>query len=90
MDKPQDAMPFFNNKKPYLISEIKPSKNLDEEFIVLNKDNILKPQILLIEGYYIQYNFELCLELCESFKMQGNKVIILILSSISSNVYLYE
>ena len=80
----------FYNKKPYLISEIKASKNLDKEFIVLNKDNILKHQILLIEGYYIQYNFEVCLELCESFKRQGNKLIILILSPISLNIYLYE
>ena len=49
------------DKKPFLISEIKASKNLDKEFILSNKDEILKHEILLIEGYYLQYQYELCL-----------------------------
>ena len=80
----------FYNKKPFLISEIKASKNLDKEFILSNKDNILKHEILLIEGYYLQYQFELCWELCELFRKEENKLIILTLSPISLNPNLLE
>ena len=78
------------NKKPFLISEIKASKNLDRDFILANKDEILKHEILLIEGYYLQYQFELCCKLCELFKKEGNKLIILTLSPISLNQNLFE
>jgi adenosine kinase len=80
----------FYNKKPFLISEVKASKNLDKEFILSNKDNILKHEILLIEGYYLQYQFELCWELCELFRKEENKLIILTLSPISLNPKLLE
>ena len=78
------------NKKPFFISEIKASKNLDRDFILANKDEILKHEILLIEGYYLQYQYELCLELCDLFKKEGNKLIILTLSPISLNQNLFE
>ena len=78
------------NKKPFFISEIKASKNLDRDFILANKDEILKHEILLIEGYYLQYQYELCLELCDLFKKEGNKLIILTLSPISLNQNLLE
>ena len=80
----------FYNKNPFLISEIKASKNLDKEFILSNKDEILKHEILLIEGYYLQYQFELCRELCELFRKEENKLIILTLSPISLNPNLLE
>ena len=80
----------FYNKKPFLISEIKASKNLDKEFITSNKDNILKHEILLIEGYYLQHQFELCWELCELFKKEENKIIILMLNPITINPNLLE
>ena len=80
----------FYNKEPYLISDIKSSKNLDKEFIISNKDNILNHQILLIEGYYIQNQFEICKELCELFQREQNKSIILVLNKIELNQYLDE
>ena len=80
----------FYNKKPYLISDIKSSKKLDKEFIISNKDKILNHKILLIEGYYIQYQFEICKELCELFQKEQNKLIILILNNIELNQYLGE
>lgn len=80
----------FYNKKPYLISDIKSSKNLDKEFIISNKDKILNHQILLIEGYYIQNQFEICKELCELFQKEQNKSIILVLNKIDLNQYLDE
>jgi sugar/nucleoside kinase (ribokinase family) len=80
----------FYNKKPFLISEIKASKNCDNEFILSNKENILKHEILLIEGYYIQHQFELCKLLCELFQKEKDKLIILTLSPIKLNQYLDE
>ena len=78
------------DKNPFLISEINASKNLDKEFISSHIDEILKHEILLIEGYYLQYQFELCCKLCELFKKEGNKLIILTLSPISLNQNLFE
>ena len=78
------------NKIPFIISDIKSSKNLDEEFILSNKDNILNHEILLIEGYYLQHQFEICKELCELFQKEQNKLIILILNNIELNQYLGE
>ena len=78
------------NKIPFIISDIKSSKNLDEEFILSNKDNILNHEILLIEGYYLQHQFEICKELCELFQKEQNKLIILILNQIKLNQYLDE
>lgn len=78
------------NKKPFFISEIKASKLLDKEFIISNKEHILNHEILLIEGYYLQYQFEFCEALCDLFQKEQNKIIILTLSPISLNQYLYE
>ena len=80
----------FYNKKPFLISEIKASKSLDIEFILSNKENILKHEILLIEGYFIQHQFEVCKLLCELFQKEKDKLIILTLSPIKLNQYLDE
>ena len=80
----------FYNKKPFLISEIKASKLLSKEFIISNKEDILSHEILLIEGYYLQYQFEICEALCELFKNEKNKLIILTLSPISLNNNIYE
>ena len=80
----------FYNKKPFIISDIKSSKNLDKEFIITNKDTIINHEILLIEGYYIQNQFEICKELCELFHREQNKLIIVTLSQIELNQYLDE
>lgn len=73
------------NKRPFLISDIKASKYLDKDFIISNKEEILNHDILIIEGYYLQYQYELCETLCELFKQEENKLIILTLSPISLN-----
>ena len=69
-----------HEKNVYSISDIKASKNLSKEFIEENFNSILNHDILLIEGYYLKENYEVCKYLSEEFNKE-EKLIILTLSS---------
>ena len=64
-----------------LVPDIQASKKLSKEFIEEKSDIIFQHDMLLIEGYYLKENFELCKYLCEEFKKQ-NKLVILTLSAV--------
>ena len=64
-----------------LVPDIQASKKLSKEFIEENFDKILQHDVLLIEGYFLKENYELCKNLVEEFKKQ-NKLVILTLSAV--------
>ena len=64
-----------------LVPDIQASKKLSKEFIEEKLDSIYQHDILLIEGYYLKENFDLCKFLCQEFKKQ-NKLVILTLSAV--------
>ena len=64
-----------------LVPDIQASKKLTKEFIEEKLDSIYQHDILLIEGYYLKENFDLCKFLCQEFKKQ-NKLVILTLSAV--------
>ena len=50
-----------------LVPDIQASKNLSKEFINEKQNIIFEHEVLLIEGYFLRENFELCKYLCEEF-----------------------
>ena len=64
-----------------LVPDIQASKNISKEFIDEKLESIYQHDVLLIEGYYLKENFELCKFLCQEFKKQ-NKLVILTLSAV--------
>lgn len=73
------AVGICNNKDRYFLSEILASKYLSSNFIQNHWNDIISHDALLIEGYFIKENFELCSDICDAFINQG-KYIILTLS----------
>ena len=69
------------NKERYLISQINASNYLTKEFIEEHENEIYENDALLIEGYFLKENYEICKNLCLNFK-RANKYIILTLSSV--------
>lgn len=68
------------NKKTYYVAYIAASKNLDEQFITNKLKEILDHEALLIDGYSLQYQFNICKNLCESF-YRDKKLTILTLNN---------
>ena len=64
-----------------LVPDIQASKNLSKEFIDEKLESIYQHDVLLIEGYYLKENYDLCKFLCQEFKKQ-NKLVILTLSAV--------
>ena len=64
-----------------LVPDIQASKHLSKEFITEKSDIIFEHDMLLIEGYFLKENFDLCKYLCEEFKKQ-NKLVVLTLSAV--------
>ena len=64
-----------------LVPDIQASKNLSKEFIEEKLESIYQHDVLLIEGYYLKENYDLCKFLCQEFKKQ-NKLVILTLSAV--------
>ena len=64
-----------------LVPDIQASKNISKEFIEEKLESIYQHDVLLIEGYYLKENFDLCKYLCQEFKKQ-NKLVILTLSAV--------
>ena len=53
-----------------LVPDIQASKFLSKEFIEEKKHLIFEHEVLLIEGYYLKENYELCKYLCEEFNRE--------------------
>ena len=64
-----------------LVPDIQASSKLSNEFIEKNLDSINQHDILLIEGYFLKENYDLCKFLCHQFK-KDNKIVILTLSAV--------
>ena len=72
----------IHQKERCLLPEIRASNCLTEEFVNEHLDEIMKHDALLIEGYFLQEKYDLCLNLCTKFKDQ-RKLVILTLSAIT-------
>ena len=68
-------------KERSLLTEIRASNCLTEEFVKENEEEIFKNDAIIIEGYFLQEKFELCKNLCLEFKKR-NKSVILTLSAV--------
>ena len=73
------AVGICNNKDRYFLSDIVASRNLSVNFIQNHWNEIISHDALLIEGYFIKENFELCSTICDAF-IKAAKFIILTLS----------
>ena len=65
-----------------LVPDIQASKNISKEFIEDKKNEIFNHEVLLIEGYFLRENFDLCKFLCEEFNRE-QKLVILTLSAVT-------
>ena len=73
------AVGICNNKDRYFLSDILASRNLSVNFIQNHWNEIISHDALLIEGYFIKENFDLCSNICDAF-IKAGKFIILTLS----------
>ena len=76
------AVAIYENKR-YFLSDILASKHLSINFIQNNWDKIISHDAIIIEGYFIKENFQLCKLICEEF-YNKSKYIILTLSDPST------
>ena len=67
-------------KERFLITQLRASKKLSEEFIQQNIKEILSHEAIIIEGYMLPNKFEMCKYLTECFNRE-NKFVILTLSA---------
>lgn len=72
----------IHQKERCLVPEIRASNCLSEDFVNQNIEEIMSHDVLLIEGYFLQEKYDLCLNLCNRFKDQ-RKLVILTLSAIT-------
>ena len=68
-------------KERSLLTEIRASNCLTDEFVKEHEEEIYANDALIIEGYFLQEKFDLCKNLCTEFKKR-NKVVILTLSAV--------
>ena len=68
-------------KERCLLPEIRASNMINVDFIIDNLKKIDDHDALLLEGYFIQERYEICLNLCKRFK-QKRKTVILTLSAV--------
>jgi adenosine kinase len=68
-------------KERCLLPEIRASNMINDDFILKNIEEIDNHDALLLEGYFIQERFEICLALCKRFK-SNRKTVILTLSAV--------
>ena len=72
------AVAIYNGDR-YFLSDICASKHLSRNFIKNNWNEIISHDAIIVEGFFIKENFELCKDICEEFIKNG-KYIILTLS----------
>lgn len=65
----------INEKERCLISLIKASNKISQEFIDNNMKKILSHDALYVEGYFILEKFDICKNLVKAFKEKNKKVI---------------
>ena len=70
-----------NEKERLLITQLRASKKLSEDFIDQNLEQILSHEVLIIEGYILQSKLKICQKLCQSFNRE-KKLVVLTLSAI--------
>ena len=68
-------------KERLLITQLRASKKLSEDFIDQNLEQILSHEVLIIEGYILQSKLKICQKLCQSFNRE-KKLVVLTLSAI--------
>ena len=72
------AVGIYNGDR-YFLSDISASKYLSKNFVRNNWNEIILHDAIIVEGFFIKENYELCKDICEEFIKQG-KYIILTLS----------
>lgn len=72
----------IHQKERCLLPEIRASNCLTEEFVKENLEEIMSHEILLIEGYFLQEKYDICLYLCTQF-IDQRKLVILTLSAVT-------
>ena len=68
----------LNKKERCLVTDIRASNFLTENFIKENAQEILSHDALIIEGYFLKEKFDLCKKMCEEF-IKLKKLVILTL-----------
>ena len=68
-------------KERCLLPHIKASNCLTEQFVSDNENEIYSNDALLIEGYFLQEKYNICKQLCQTFK-RAKKMVILTLSAV--------
>ena len=63
------------NKERYLIPKISASKKLSKEFILKNINEIINHDALLIETFFMQDSFEICINLIDEFIKNNKKIL---------------
>ena len=63
-------------KEKYRLADIRASKMLSEQFIENQKDIIYSHDSLLIEGYILNDNFNICKKICDNFKLNKKSVFL--------------
>ena len=67
-------------KERFLITQLRASKKLSEEFIQKNINEILSNEAIIIEGYMLPNKLDMCKKLTECFNRE-NKIVLLTLSA---------
>jgi adenosine kinase len=68
-------------KERLLITQLRASKKLSEDFIDQNLEQILSHEVLIIEGYILQSKLNICQKLCQAFNRE-KKLVVLTLSAV--------
>ena len=76
-------------KERFLITQLRASKKLSEEYIQQNMGEILSNESIIIEGYMLPNKLEICKKLTECFNRE-KKLVILTLSAMFIVQYHYD
>lgn len=68
-------------KERLLVTQLRASKKLSEEFIDQNLEQILSHEVLIIEGHILQSKLKICQKLCQSFNRE-KKLVVFTLSAV--------
>lgn len=65
----------INDKERSLATQIKASNHLSQEFVNANMEKIMSHDAIIIEGYFLVEQFEICKNLAKAFNEQGKPVL---------------